>query len=268
MKVKLISIASLAAAVVSAQAGSFFGLNDLTRGGGIYSIDAATGGSTLVAYTGGHNIQGNALAYNNAGTFYYAAGGALYQSTLGDLSNTSFVRNLVGYNGSGYGSLTDVTNAAFYNGSYYYVSGNYVNILNLSSGVTSFIDPSGVSNLGGFGDIAIQGGILYGSTTNGNFFKVDLATPFQYTLLGNQGSPSLQLGFNQGSLYGIATDSDAIFSVDSATGARTTMASLLNGNLRIVDAASSPVPEPFTMALGVMGLAAYARKRRASKKSA
>lgn len=249
------------------------GVNANANGGGLYRIQVSgpnIGQTQLVASTafGG---QPNGLAYDAAtNTAYYMAD----NRRLVAHNLTTLTANVVG-------QLTYSTaSATWHNGAYYYHQNNgtrlrRVTILGSTISNETTIATSS-SNLG-FGDIASdQSGMAYFSATNNRYLSADLNNPNPtINTISTTHGFQLQLGFSNGILYGINANTDEIFQLNTATGARTLIGVLDNRNLSITDAASlpfgntgisgDPVPEPFTMGLAGAALVSALRRRKRNK---
>ena len=249
---------------VGANAQMIFGLNDGQVKvhdvyGGIYEINAATGAASFYLSTPALNNtgQGNGLAYDLAGTFYYV-----------DAANFLYRRNNAGE--TNLGKLSHTANdASFRNGKYIYVSGGKLYTAAISGNTfteTSTTIPFGFGtglDGAGYGDIAfdLTGDNLYGASDKG-LYRYNLSSNAVTVL--NASSGNLQLGFSGSQLYGIATDTDKVYNINTTSGALTLASTLTPSAIRITDAASA-VPEPGAIAL-VAGLAipgaAFLRRRK------
>lgn len=248
----------LLTAVVGASSAHASFIYGLAQQGGIWKIDTSTGNSTLVASTLVVNSQGgtNGLAHDGAGTFYYSAGNTFYKN-----SGTEQAVVVSGFGGSN-------ANATFHGGKYVYASAaNQVKQIDLGA---LTIATSAVPNLSnGYGDIASDLSGKVWAQAGGKMQTFSLGNlAGGATTLNSSGSGTLQLGFDQNwNLFGINYGDGKIYSIDTATGIRTFTGGIANSDgimLRINDAASA-VPEPGTMAALAVGLAAVARRRKASK---
>jgi len=236
-----------------------YGLN---KTGGIYSIDVGTGASSLYRATPAvASKTPNGLAYdvfNDA--FYY---------------NTQEDRKLYRVDSSGESLVATLPtgmyyDSAFWGGGYWSVrEGSRVLMrVDVTGGVpvVSNYTLSGVPNLT-FGDIAINAdGELYGSAAQG-MFKVNLLSlnpglgTGSASLLSTS-TPRLQLGFAGNVLYGVQTDTDRVFHVNTGTGGVTQTSTLMDRSLTVQDAAGV-VPEPAgVLPLLALGAAVGLRRRR------
>jgi hypothetical protein len=226
-----VMIAPSAAAPVS----YVYGIDDSNN---LYEIDPV--GQTLTnVFTGQSPVSGqsNAFAYdrtNPAREFLFFMNGS--GSTTGSGQNL-YVWNKLTNSQSlvanttqlGIGSATlQPANAAFYSDAYWFFEEGTANLYKISLDYTggtpvfsaqtaydiSAVDGAFPTTTNLFGDIAINRntGVLYGSTTNGDFYSLDISAaaagtgdPSSYTAIGNiGGSFGLQLSFSQDytTLYG------------------------------------------------------------------
>lgn len=137
----------------------------------------------------------------------------------------------------------------------------------------------GYSGSTAYGDIAIDinSGTLYGASTQGLFFSLNVsgATPSAYTQVkaGGTGNPSLQIAFSPdySILYGQNYTDGKWYTIDKSTGDVTDIAVTSPVALRQRDLGGSSftqVPEPSTYLLGTLGsivMAVLARWRRTSQ---
>lgn len=255
---KIASTLTVLAVTGTSQAAVIFGLNDA---GGIYAINPNTGESTLYRSTVANpNGQLNALSYNTqTDTFYYITQGdsKVYQSTA---TATSVLTSLPSGN---------IANAAYYGGKLWLVRDGVGKMFAIDiQGPTPVLSEYTISGIGKptFGDIAVDaGGTLFGAT-NGRLFSLDLNTITSTTrtiavTTITSDMVNLQLGFISGTLYGIQTDTDKIFNINTTTGARTEVTTLANTSLKINDAASV-IPEPSALAALALGSLMTLRRRR------
>jgi len=251
-------VASLALSAAFANAGTLLGIDN----NGIYKINTATGASTLAASMAGHGTgDTNGLAYNQStNTAYFQRNSKLWSVNLGTgtFTQTSY-------------TIGDAASATFYNGAYYYGTGNLIKKVDFVGASPSTVKT--FSKSFGYGDIATTAaGMMYGSS-DGTIFRSDLtAVGNSYTSLNTSGK-QLQLGFIGGSLYGIATGNagsttGGLYSINTLTGVQTALGvtAMYNGHaLAIRDAAGmQAVPEPTTIAaLGLGALGLLKRRRKA-----
>jgi hypothetical protein len=136
---------------------------------------------------------------------------------------------------------------------YYFINGtdNLV-MVDLSDGTPSnaWTDVTGVDDVSlRFGDLVIDGNIMYGST-NGpaeNFFSLDLTTG-AYTEISAPDGSRLQLAFggDDGVLYGQSTATGEFFTVNPASGVTTSVGTLtgaIDGFTDLADGDCVPVPD-------------------------
>lgn len=131
-----------------------------------------------------------------------------------------------------------VVGADFYEGAYYYINNLSADLHKVSlkpdgtvlSDTVLWADFNGASPaVYRFGDFAIKDGVLYASTNDtggstGEFFKLDITTG-QYTLISTNLADALLLQVSFGSdgvLYGHSAGSGIFYTIDLATGAKTT----------------------------------------------
>ncbi|MCT0229406.1 hypothetical protein KQ306_00820 [Synechococcus sp. CS-1324] len=194
--------------------------------------------------------------------------------------------------GSGVIGSGQPANAVYYNNSYWYFTerSNTLNQIPLNYAVPtaptadakSTFSIAGITNpsTNTFGDIAVDGsGILYGATTGGTFFSIDLANPTtSYTVikptLANPGTnPSLQLSFSAdfSRLFGQDFVGGQWYDINRSTGLATPLSGFAtpiasNGNaLRDLGGAGAvPIQTPGPLPLaGVTFSVLWSRRLRA-----
>jgi len=172
-------------------------------------------------------------------------------------------------------------NAVFYNDAFWFfqqnATANLVRVnLSYSGGLPSWSGTTDVFQITdypttfGYGDIAIDaGGILYGATsgTGGSaaFFSLDVSgtTPTNYQLLKATGNPGLQIAFSPdySILYGQDFADGKWYTINKATGDVADISVTTPVEFRLRDLGGSSftaVPEPSALAIGVIGLGAWA----------
>lgn len=248
----------LLTAVVGASSAHASFIYGLAQQGGIWKIDTSTGNSTLVASTLVVNRQGgtNGLAHDGAGTFYYSSGTTFYKN-----SGTEQAVTVAGFNGSN-------ANATFHGGKYVYASAaNQVKQIDLGALTIAASAVAGLNT--GYGDIASDLSGKVWAQTGSKMQTFDLGNlSGGATTLSSSNTGTLQLGFDENwKLFGINYADGKIYAIDTATGIRTFTGGIANngGSLLKINDAASAVPEPGTMVALAAGLAAVARRRKASK---
>lgn len=269
--------AAFASALVphAAKADLIYGIDDNNR---IVEVNTITQTSKAVFNTGLVG-QSNAFAYDESRAQFWFLdpsknltlwdGGA----TIQQISSSAVI-----------GGTRQPANAAFFNGAYWYFGDGTTTLNRIPFdytspvpvalakevfNVTGLTSPS-TQNL--FGDIAIDAdGVLFGATTTGRFFKVDLADPILSTyaatiVLAEGVNPSLQLSFSSdfSKLYGQSFADAQWYEVDTVSG----VASVIPGfvatpGLRDLGGAGAvPIPGPLSLAGAAMGFAWSRQLRR------
>ncbi len=253
----------------------------ITNGGNIRQIDIATKNSSLVfTQSLAGFAQPNALAYDFVGqNLYYRS------SSSGDLFRYNITTNTQTNILAGLTIARNADNAAFFANSYWFVQANTQTLVRISNlGGTNTIATFGLGAVAGtqlnFGDIAVtSGGILYGHTTNSQFFSANIsaltvapsggnATGFRIDSTGNQAS--LQIAFSPDPLnstlyahnFASTTANDKWYTIDYtspgvAFGDATAITGWQDGELYRDIAGSSfqPVPAPpAAISVGIGGL--------------
>lgn len=184
---------------------------------------------------------------------------------------------------------TQPANAAYFNNSFWYFSDatatlnriplTYTNPLVPTAGSKQSFSIAGITpSSNTFGDIAIDStGLLFGATTGGQFFSLNLANPTStYTLIKASGNPSLQLSFSAdfSQLFAQNFAGGQWYTVDRASGDLTLIPGFLTPivgttALRDLGGASAqplpgplPVPNPLPLAGAALALAWSRRLRR------
>jgi hypothetical protein len=242
--------------------------------GVVYSIDATNQTSTSIGTTGlGANVNGVAIDPNTgaSGTLLYSntsSAGSLFGFDLASHTQTAFTY------AAGVTALPgSISDAAFNAGSFYYIENSTSTLVKVSLNetthqITGFTTSAihGAPSLG-FGDIAISGNTLYGSSTSG-IFSVDLTTD-NYTLI-KATSTLYQIAINDPSLGGglLATSAGAWSTINTTTGVATGIPGFTTPTMNdITDTLVSvvAVPEPSGLALSLIGIACgigYSSRRR------
>jgi len=183
-------------------------------------------------------------------------------------------------------------NAVFYSNAFWFFDENDTDDLvrvnlSYSGGLPSFSSTqrygiTGYPNSSTYGDIAIDKntGILYGATSQGLFFSLDVsvATPGGYTQIkaSGTGNPSLQLAFSPdyATLFGQSYTDGKWYTIDKATGNVTDINVTSPAEFRLRDLGGSsitPVPEPSTWMLGTVGVTTFViltRNRKTANREA
>lgn len=183
-------------------------------------------------------------------------------------------------------------NAVYYSNAFWFFDENGTDELvkvnlSYSGGQPSFSSTQryvidGYSNSTAYGDIAIDKntGILYGASTLGLFFSLDVsgATPGGYTQIkaSGTGNPSLQLAFSPdyATLFGQTYTDGKWYTIDKATGDVTDIGVTSPTEFRLRDLGGSSftqVPEPSTWMLGTVGVTAFViltRNRKTANREA
>ncbi len=246
----------------------------------IYEIDPVAKTNTKVLTSSELGQTANALAWNDANQHLFFINAA---NTFDYWERSTNTIKSVG--GSPLNLTADPNNAAYYNGSFWYFEHN-TNILKEAQisyvggdpltatpqvdAVIPHLIPSISStgfNTNTFGDIAIDTntGTLYGSTSRGRFYSIDLNNPgtsFTEILVsqGNDRTVGLQLSFDNlsNTLYGTNYNSGDWYSIDTTTGALTQIAgfnTIVAGGKGFRDlGGAAAVPEPSTIGLAAVGL--------------
>lgn len=192
-------------------------------------------------------------------------------------TNTNVNVNLNGYTLPGRG-----TNAAFYNGSYWYIEDASntlarvaMNLTNPSAPTVSAVMTStilGAPAMHFNGDLAVSNnGIMYGDSAQG-FFSIDISNggAGTFTMI-NAATTHLQLGWgpDKAFLYGTNNATQMWYTINSATGATTQM---FNGVTPFTGAIFNDlsdeqfVPEPGTLALCLIPVAAIGLRPRSRRR--
>jgi hypothetical protein len=230
--------------------------------GTVFSIDATTKTSASLGSTGlGANVNGVAIdtSAGTAGTLLYSntsSAGSLFAFDLASHTQTAFTY------AAGVTPLPgSISDGAFHAGSFYYIENATNTLVQVSLNeathkITGFTTSSihGAPTLS-FGDIAISGNTLYGSSGAG-IFSVDLTTD-NYTLI-KATSTLYQVAINDPSLGGglLATSAGSWFTINTSTGVATGISSFTTPTMNdITDTLVQvvAVPEPSALALGLIG---------------
>ncbi len=256
---RLALIVPIVAFPALAHADLVFGLNSPVSGAGIYLIDTATGASTLyrATPTALSTSGANGLAYDpSTDAFYYVAA-------------TSGADRLIRCTAAGETDLgavptsSPVASGTFYNGSYWFHPNNETRVFRATfptpstSSITFQVLPAFPAS-SNFGDIAsLPDGTTYASFS-GDMRRYNLNSLPAGAVPLPAANTTMQLAFSGTTLWGISGN-DQIYTVNTATGASTSVGSLLNTNLTIVDAATIPAPAS-SLLFGVFSL--LRRRRR------
>ena len=293
LKIAAATLVSLTGLATAAEATSvIYGVNaykfDVTTqqtvGGGIYSLDIATGAVNFVAPTvasfpaGSPDYAPNSLAYNNnTNTFVYSGccsfnPGDTAFSIKGDGTGAKNLGTLAGSSASG----------SFYNNAYYYMIQGATDLKKVTFNADGSVATQESLSLNlsdgksyTFGDIAINDqGLLVGSgrssiTGQMELFNVNLAA--NNLTVGVYGNTELvyQLAFIENALYGTSASTNEIYKFDTATNQMTGTGVKYAPNFIFNDLANgktynNEVPEPGT--LGLLGLGLVAASRRKKRK--
>jgi hypothetical protein len=271
-------VLALTLAASSAQAGKFLGIHsaDGDDPGGVYEIDADTGDATKIYDVHddliGQQWSGNGLALDalNRRVYYTSFPGKLYVYDVAARTNT-FLGDL-GHN---------IASGAVYQGDYYYFVQGTGELRKVTFDTNGEIDrelklATYSDRPWNYGDIAIRSdGMLFASADYGStseFFSVDL-NAFDTEGTGTVDSISTeveakyQLAFSGGTLYGVDTGSDGIFSINLDNGDTTKLSTLTDKGLVINDAAPILMPVPAaawpTVAI-LTGIVIWKRRKAAS----
>jgi hypothetical protein len=246
----------------------------VSSGGSVFAIDATAHTSASIANTGlGANVNGVAIdpTTGAGGTLLYSntsSAGSLYAFDLASHIQTAFTY------ASGVTALPgSISDGAFNAGSFYYIENSSKTLVKVSLNETTHkITGFTTSAINGaptlsFGDIAISGNTLYGSSAAG-IFSVDLTTD-AYTLI-KATSTLYQIAINAPSLGGglLATSAGAWSTIDTTTGVATGISGFTTpvmNDLSDTLVSGVAVPEPSGLALSLIGTACaigYCSRRR------
>lgn len=260
----------------------------------VFEVDVTTGVLTDLGST--ESVVPNSLACNvEDNLLYYGdhSGTDLYRFNLDTLTN-DHVADLVSIFGTGdlvAGQI--LSGGATYDSTskrYYFIpeeassgAGASISWLEFNAAGTSVVDSgtltpdfSGTSenSLGNFGDIAVSGNTLYGSSDTaggslGNslnsFWSMDLTSLVVQTFGPEYTGPAAQIAFDgNGELWAnFFNSANSIFKVNTSTGALTDPQSM---GANFYDMASTQaIPEPSSLALALLGLVSVGmctRRRR------
>jgi PEP-CTERM motif len=252
----LVSLAllSVAAGVTSADTMDDVTLESPTFG----TMDLQTGAFTAI----GSGISGiEDLTRLPGGPLY---GVNSYHQLL-DINPSTGVASLIGLMGNDiYGAKLDANGTLFgYNRTDLYT-------VNTSNGNVALVGAFGIPT-GGYYDAAFNGNNMYFQETNGaastsNLYTVNTSTG-QASLVGNVGFSVGAMDFEKGTLYGF-TLSGQIITINTATGSGTFLVNQQTSSAVFAAAtAASAVPEPGSLCLLSLGLAAVATFRLRVRKS-
>lgn len=196
------------------------------------------------------NQVSNSMAYDtdrDQFLFMYSGTSAKYQNKLlfwdrltTGINSLDDVASL-GNTGLNVGSANTPANASYWNNAFWFFRGNsaatltrvdmtYVGGKPQAGTPTSYNVPALPTGSYNFGDIAItKSGMLFGTTSNGAFFKIDLTKvatdPAGAFTFIRSGLPSLQLSFSYDytTLFGHRYDNGDWFTLDTTTGGLTNL---------------------------------------------
>ena len=257
----------------------------MTKDGSSYSA------SFLEVFDTGMYGQANAFAYDTARDqmFFISSptpGGSYSPRSLYDWNRGSSLSLLADSTQIGV-SGNIPANAVYYSNAFWFFDENGTDELvkvNLnysgqtpSFGSTSRYAITGYAGTTAYGDIAIDAntGMLYGASTTGLFFSLNVAgaSPTGYTSIKASGNPSLQIAFSPdfSTLYGQDYSTGKWYTIDKLTGNTTDINVTSPTGLRLRDLGGSSftqVPEPSTYALAaisILALAILAHRKRKPK---
>ena len=283
-RIAAFSVLVASATFASAQANFIYGLSQASAGAKVelVHVNVQSGTQTNFADLGNIAGSGNGLA-SVLGTarFYFSAGNKLY----GYDHAAPVGQKLKAFTGNLAVSPDD---AAWYQGSYYYISGANLRKVTPDFATGTFSETIAKTFAGSFstfGDITFNttstnpgDGTLYISSNGGSYSgisKYQLGSSNNAPTMIAAGVQQMQLGFSQdNNLYGVFSGGttatvEQVFQINIANGNRTLLSTFSNGaSVYIRDAATAPtppVPEPASMAVLGLGLAALRRRRNAKK---
>lgn len=228
-----------------------------TGGGGLATVDVATGATSFI---GGTSVVLTDIAFSPTGDLYGISFSGLYKVNS-STGATTFVGNL--------GAVSGTANALVFGADgTLYMAGSSLYSVNTLTGAASSIGAIGFQS---GGDLAFIGSNLYMASSGNQLIHVNASTGAG-TLVGNLGVANM-FGLatpDNVNLYGVAGQS--VYLVNAGTGAATLQStfspSLTGGAFGLAfhtESGGGNVPEPGTLALA--GLALFgviaARKRRA-----
>ena len=241
-----------------AHADFVYGLNAVGSKG-VYRIDTATGGVTLVAATPSLTASGaggNGLAFDaTSNAFYYVRRSG---------STNFFMRN-VGGTETTLGAIVApgvYYSGTFYNGHYWAIrngsSNSIVRLTPAGAGFTQAVVPLAFPLNADFGDIASTAtGLTYASCSSG-FLRFDLNALGTPAVNLNPTAGNYQIAFGNTGLF--AVQGTNIYSVNTMNGVRTFTAAVSAPGYGFNDLASIPAPGAAAL-LGVAGVAGARRRR-------
>jgi hypothetical protein len=279
----LFAIVCVAAFAASAEAGTLYATSAAGADGELYILNPANG--SLVQDIGptndvtGANYSITGLAFHpTTGVLYGATGNSntAAQATLVTINPATALVTIIGAFNAGptnsSGSPSTMGDIGFDAAGNLYgvatIGGPNLYSINIATGQAALVGPNGVSTSTGGGGLAISaGGTFYGTPTSSRFGTYNSGTG-AYTNIANPAKPAGTgaygaLDFNGSVLYGLNVGPGSpppthLVTIDPVTGTVTDLGASVNS----LDAIAFQVPEPASILLGAIGLAALAATRR------